>query len=833
MLRHALLVSAIVVGSMEVAVAQETLRPRRRPGGVNRAEITDAFKELDRTVRRRPARRIEKMTAPDLVLRSLVASPTQTVAGQRVTVSAQVQNFSTTSVRTAALSVVANDQTIYTKELGRLDAMETKHVSFSWQTPNDGVWRLSGLVRSGAIGAEKFTRNNRRSCQVLALRPRRYDVQTAARLLKAGAPMQALVDYASVHGKLPERFVPYSSGPYPFGQKQLTTPWPLIDGHRGPILKLASKGKGMLSWNVAGIPGAARIEYEITYGKTYSNLAKDEPGRVATGVVKATQGAHWIDFASFPQGLGTYYVRVAAQSVKGKDLALRSQPVIVRLVKVLPAPPPPPPPPGGAQWGKPNTTRCWLVDEIGNNLPSECTYPGWAFDNSPRYLQWTSRIDACAQARVECFAMVGHYYKPPPVQSLVSQGAPAGSPYFGIKGAIDLRNTFTKLTPNQSYMIRATPLNSLQQPCGSPSDWLTVAVAPGGQYVRGALIRGQYLGPGTAKGRPFPAKALQRIRITPHFGCSKNDHSKFYIQFSQAVDTASVEKALTIWPPWPDVEFKWYDGNSLLGVGHMSNIWFDTVYTFTLGKAARLANGAHFLAADIQWRAKTYPYVSNVIYAKLNVLTPEVTLPVDDKLRFSYQTQYAQRIEWNITNVYGYQTSGGPALQGGAFEFRVRGMLPKARQLTSKPYVKLIMTNALVDRVLAEPFKVKVLPAANADLAVTSVSFTSGHLIVGVQNFGPDTVPNAFLKGINLDVRLVYTPWGVIDSETTTLAAAAGNADLAPYGALSIAPTLKKIPGGFLTSKISFARALINLSVPTNLVHDVKMSNNGTVFTKK
>ncbi len=123
----------------------------------------------------------------------------------------------------------------------------------------------------------------------------------------------------------------------PFGQKRLTTPWPKVNNSRGPIDVSESNAANItLSWDLQKtLPQASQIEYEVLFGSSFTVLDQDEPKRIQNGVVKKNSGQYPLNISASGKGKGVYYIRIVAQNSKGVDLALRSQPVLVRVDQPL------------------------------------------------------------------------------------------------------------------------------------------------------------------------------------------------------------------------------------------------------------------------------------------------------------------------------------------------------------------------------------------------------------------------------------------------------------------------------------------------------------------
>ncbi len=575
----------------------------------------------------------------------------------------------------------------------------------------------------------------------------------------------------------------------PFGQEHATTPWPMINMSRGPVNLPEPNFKGTLSWDAKGIQGCAQVEFEVKYGSAFTVLGADEPGRIDGGVLKQPAGQHPLDFAKYGKGLGTYYVRVAAQDAKGADVAFRSQPVVVNAH-------PAGAPPGDAVLLSltfagftdyhSDSALTWNVtsdpDSImlaGDFSKNPMAAHGMVVINATacftatkgwKYFHWRTPWPHCAKGRFE--VAKGDFGSAAPIHDVQDTGHPYQSSgpkdvHGHIKrfGYVDLLPVYQKIlaanpSPGQPYAVRVTPLDAAGSPCGGPSDTQYLQFAPyafaAKAKIKTVYYDGGSLDLGTPVGGPCPPPVHEGTTVMPAFTCWK-DNTKLFISFEGPMDAASVNQAIGFSPPWPDIVTKWYQDNQF-GVGHMSSLWFDTVYTITLGTGAKTKSGAKILDKPLQWRVKTLPFAEKIPgIKKLEIAPNPVVIPPGD-VTLSYRVEDATDFYMELVNVYGEHGSGtatyDPPLPEGSVRTRILNPVPNPKGPSY--YIRAVAGNALGFFAEHFPFQIKQIPKAKADLAIDGAmsSLVPGPVTgapifiapqVTIKNLGPEPMPNELL----------------------------------------------------------------------------------------
>lgn len=636
----------------------------------------------------------------------------------------------------------------------------------------------------------------------------------------------------------PENFV---STALLYGPKWLTTPWPTVNGSRGPVTMQIPKATGNLAWNVQEITKASQVEYEVTYGVNFTKLDGDEPGRIASGTIDNVAATVTLDFASYGKGPGTYYVRVAAQDSGGKDVAYRAQPVKVRVH-----------PKGGPPGIVVKVLNFVTVNFFSTTIqffPTTLVSDPLSFPEGPKYFQWRTSLKNCQKVR---FEVVEDDFKAgkQPIFSQIDSGSiyklPNGDPYpwFHRWGHIDLKPVYQKLLaaknqPGKAYALRVVPLDSQSKSCGAASDQLYLQYfEPYGKYIKHFMLYGQYF-VGAPKGSLKPPPIHEGYhKVTPEFNCWK-DNTKFFIVFEQEMDKPSVEKALTISPPWPDKVIKWYDKTSKItggaahsiGVGHMSNLWFDTVYTITLGTGAKTQKGKKILQTPVQWRFKTLPYAEKIPSIQKMNYTKAVTIPPGD-MTISYKFTDVAKGEIRLWNVY----ATGPALQlpEATQKYKITSVKSKPTyEPTKETCIHVTLGNALMVSSMRFPFKVSAIQPSKTDLAIALAYLVPGkgrdpvlslEPFVKVINKGPDPVPKEILPLVKVETTYFVSPPFCSDtwcksSARKVVAVNTLQHCKAPFkkgDTCIVVPTSKELPKGKFQQPTRLYAAQARLKIPYN-----------------
>jgi hypothetical protein len=657
--------------------------------------------------------------------------------------------------------------------------------------------------------------------------------------------------------------VPLILPPLPPGGKE-TTPWPQINGTHGPVDLPLPNVTCTLGWNATEIKGCSQIEYEVAYGNTFTKLEGDEPGRVTSGIVKKAAGTQTIDFAALGKGLGTYYVRVAAQNASGQEVALRSQPAVVRVVAAggsLPVLVP-----GVLVWTFANFTNYfsplspsdWQVDEGPVYFWAGSVYNPF-LRTGYDYFQWHTTNSLCVSGRLDVVA--GDFGKGPSIHTAtmpgrqLQQGGHGTSKWPLVErfGHFEMKPIYQKLlaanpAPWQVYALRVTPLDAAGKSCGdpSPTKYMQYAPAYAKCYIKSVSLHGCDLDPrGCMVGdvaQPTLDPAGKGVVIVPAWNCWK-DHSALLIGFSELMDRDSVEKALTFSPPWPQTITTWYDKKAgttdweTIGVGHLSNLWFDTVYTITLDTKAKTKSGQPLIAGPVRWQFRTLPYAADLAtiekfdYPKV-IVTPPGTLNVNYRVK---DTEEFWIDLWQSVAHSEIVPTKAP-LPEGTLSSQVYA--PKPAEPGIGTYISAVVGNALGYFEYKHSFQLKELPDVNADLALNgSKSFLvpgvprgglmSVSPVVVVEKYGSDPIPQELLGQIKvvttyevssisaLGKPLPGKPGIMLGSRevvcTNTLADAKGTS---PHGPWYIVPTCAEIPQGVFTNWTKLYRVMAQLELP-------------------
>ncbi len=632
--------------------------------------------------------------------------------------------------------------------------------------------------------------------------PRHPPVLLGVRLLPAelgaAAPMEMMANrnLDAPPGMIrPEHF--HLAGPppamttlkLPFGQEHATTPWPMIDMSRGPVNLPEPNLKATLSWDAKAIQGCVQVEFEVAYGSAFTVLGGDEPGRIDSGIVKQPAGQHPLDFAKYGKGLGTYFVRVAAQDAKGADVAFRSQPVVVN-AHAAGAPPSDVRVTSLTMAGFTDffsdTTLAWVVTSdpdsilLAGEFAKKQAFPlgqividATAYFNATKgwkFLHWRTPWPNCAKGRVE--VAKGEFGAGAPLHDAQDAGHPyqSGGPkdvHGHIKrfGYVDLLPVYQKIlaanpSPGETYAARVTPLDAAGSPCGGPSETQYLQFAPyafaAKTKIKTVYYDGGSLDLGTPADSPCPPAVHEGTTVMPAFTCWK-DNSKLVITFDGPMDAASVNKAIGFSPPWPDIVTKWYQDNQF-GVGHMSSLWFDTVYTITLGTGAKTKSGAKILDKALQWRVKTLPFADKIPSIKKLEIVPGTVIIPPGAMTINYRVEDATDFYMELVNAYGEYGIGtaeyDPPLPEGSVRTSVLNPVPKP----DGPgyFIRAVAGNALIFFAEDFPFQIKQIPKVKADLAIDGAlcalvpgPVQGAPIFIGptvtIKNLGPEPMPSELL----------------------------------------------------------------------------------------
>lgn len=574
--------------------------------------------------------------------------------------------------------------------------------------------------------------------------------------------------------KADKNWVQIAGGPLPFGQKRLTTPWPKVNGSRDPIcLAKPLKTSVNLEWDTLATTGAKQIKYEIVFGSNFTKLDGDQSGAIASAVVKSTKGSIVLDLASFGKGSGTYYIRVAAQDALGEDVAYRSQPVKVVLE------------PNGCVpllLGKPInlfTVNHFTSVKYGYARGVSVTTEPQSFPEGPPFIQWSTLLEACSNARLE--VVKGDFNAG---SSALYSKTGAGSVYphkanvSGIHrwGRFDLKPVYLKLLAakhnlGQKYALRVVPIDAQGKQCGAAATELYLQYfQPHSASISKVMLNGQYL-TGMPKGSLMAPPVYEGYNtVTPKFNCWK-DNTKIFVSFKQEMDEKSVEKAMTISPPWPDLVVKWYTKNSMvtsgeihsIGIGNMSNLWFDTVYTITLGTGAKTKSGKKILQTPVQWRFRTMPFADKMPLIEIVDYSKIVTIP-NGEMTIAYAFNNVDKAEVGLG--YVFHTQIPQSLISVKETIEVLRVDP-AYDPAMGAHVSVLYGNALAILGERHPFKVNVVPPVKTDLAISSAHLIPGRLstdqitmdpYVEITNNGPSSIAKDVLPFAKVDVVYRVSP---------------------------------------------------------------------------
>lgn len=631
-------------------------------------------------------------------------------------------------------------------------------------------------------------------------------------------------------------------GTLPFGQKRLTTHWPQINGQRGPIsMLLPDAGNVTLSWDMGStITGGDQIEYEVKYKSNFTVLDNDDPESIQKGTLMGAAGQHPLVLATEEKDLGTYYVRIGAQDHQGQDVALRSQPVIVHVnppftvTEVVPTMLP-----IGAWFVNPNTKTRLKIDGHGwskSEVKISSTFDGTA------HLDWETKLTDCAMVQL-------HLVEEGPGGKLIHTEKQIGSDvHYGCstedgvvscterEGSFDITSVVANLAWGKKYGIWIHPLNSAGNKIDLPSNRIYLSVHYRSPFIETAMIRGQYIGTGTPKGQPFLSK-IEWSKVTPHYGCIPNDHGQIHFIFSEPMDTQSVESNLTVIPPWPDVEILWHENDTRLGYGNMSNLWFDTTYSFTLEMGAKTKTGKSILETPVQWRIQTLPYAETCPEITcMGVSPPEVLVPpyssgIAKDVCFTFQTTNAEILSTQNFYLNGYwQANNYPKLPGGSFLWLATAKASAAtfEQWGQNPYWEINIANALGWATGRLYYKIEEMTRVNADLGIQSVSWKNDECAIHVVNHGPAGIPRIYLPYLSVDTRFIATTHGVVDSKVHLGQGSPQDGDFAPNTERIVIAKTDDLPGGVVKKHhwAGITYALINLHLNTKLVEDTNSTNN-------
>jgi len=632
-------------------------------------------------------------------------------------------------------------------------------------------------------------------------------------------------------------------GTLPFGQKRLTTPWPKINGKRGPIaISLADAGKVTLSWDVGSlIKNRAKIEYEVKFDSNFTVLDKDDPERIKHGSIAGKTGQHSFSLLTKSEQRGTYYIRIAAQNNNGKDVALRSQPVVVYVD-----------PPFGfydveialvptisglmsALYPNHITTAYFklgaypLTDQKFNPLNIALPY-----DSGKLELFWETTLEDCTHAILSVKDDKEVIYNETQAGVKVHELHKVGEvvAYIERRGSFDLTSLLKGLKWGREYSLSVHPIDSNLQPAGKPSDSKVMKVFYSSPYLK--------IKPDIVKGDlPRPKKEIRKIQVTPFYYCVQDDHRKHTFSFSEPMDKKSVESNLTVSPPWPDVQIKWYVNDTEMGYGNLSNLWFDTVYTMTLGTGAKTKTGKKILETPVQWLFKTYPYAEEcpevVVFdfsPKPVLVPPAVSYYVSEDMFFVFFLKNAEDLKiGRIHGIEGY-FKDYPKLPGGVFKFVVTGRsFQKHLDMWGQDsYIQLMGKNALGDAYKNYYFPINEMVEVKADLSIKDVSWQNGKFAIHVVNKGPDTIPATHTPYISVDTRFIHIKnVGIADSEVYLNQTPYFSIDFAPNTERIILAKTNDVPEGVVKKHHwdnDWAYALLHLKPNIYLVNDPNKDNN-------
>lgn len=657
-----------------------------------------------------------------------------------------------------------------------------------------------------------------------------------------------------------EDWVQTKGGPFPFGQKRLTTPWPKVNGSRDPVcLAKPIKTSASIEWDTQEIIDAKQIEYEIMFGSNFTKLDGDQSGAIASGILKSTKGSIILDFASFGKGPGTFYIRVAAQDAFGADVAYRSQPVkvVVEPKECTPV-----------LVGKPTnilTVNYFTWIKHGHAKGVTVTSEPQSFPEGPPFIQWSTSPKACVKARLE--VVEGDFIAG---SSVLYSEIGAGSVYAyshiepGIHrwGRFDLKPVYQKLLAannksGQKYALRIVPLDAQSKKCGAAADALYLQYFQSfRKSIESVMINGQSL-----VGMPNGSIVAPPIKkgyhtVTPDFNCWK-DNTKVFISFNQEMDEASVEKAISISPPWPDLVAKWYPKGSkitagsihTIGIGHMSNLWFDTVYTITLGTGAKTKSGKKILQTPVRWRFKTLPFADKMPLIEKIDYSKIVTIP-NGEMTIAYAFNNVHRA--GIDLGYVFHTQIPQSLIAAKETVKVLRLDP-AYDPAKGAHISVIYGNALA--ILGEhyPFKVNVVPPVKTDLAISAANLIPGksstdkiHInpYVEITNNGPGSLSKDVLPFVKVGVLYRVSPpfcsgtwckW----SARKVMAEATMKGCKAPFKkghSCKLTPTSWELPKGKFNKPVRLYGAEARLSSAANShyytaqIDDDSQKNNDYIF---
>jgi len=626
----------------------------------------------------------------------------------------------------------------------------------------------------------------------------------------------------------------------PFGQKRLTTPWPKINGLQGPVeLTLKDAANATLSWDIpTSLSSVTQIEYEVKRGSNFTVLDKDEPNRIQNGIIKKRSGNYILTLAKDKNDLGIYYIRIAAQNSDGKDMALRSQPVKVMVGKIMSiAELEPIFNPFGTLIFNKKTRTYFEIDGVIHNvvkLKLESNFDGIL------EFKWETEQENCTEVQLNITdakdpgTLLYSIKQVGTAEASVCKTDEGYIPCTRRKGSFDLTSIFKNLKWGKKYQLWINHLNNAGEIVGLLSKMHFLAIDYRSSYIDAVSIRGQALGPGTPEGLSLPKK-IEWSRVTPHYGCMKDDHRQFTFIFTEPVNITSVKNNLSVFPPWPDVELKWHNNDTELGYGNMSNLWFDTVYTVTLGIGAKTKSGKALLETPVQWQVKTLPYAEKCPKViAMNILPLEIQLPPKSigatEVQFSFQTDAADYLNVFIPHLSGYwKDEKYPKLPGGVFTYMANGKNthPSVQSFGETPFWRISLANALGWVDSQDYFVLKEMPVAKADLAILGVSWENGKFAVHLKNNGPESISALQLPYLSVSVRAIATSHGIVDGEISLDEFVSGNGDMAPGKEYSAVMKTNDTPEGVLKKEHwgNITYALLNLRKNIYVINDTNKNN--------